>query len=185
MRFHLLSSAGTLALLCSMSADNPEAGANGSALPNTGAGAADPNAQPETAADGAQGAQQAQETAGAPKDATETADASQAPAPADVAPKPGDLVDGHFLDEDLKPIPLRTDGPTLKEWTDRGYAANAYPPAGYAVVTEEERAMVDAHDEADDAEDGDAPRDRRDPYQRLADLERRMAALEARTKHFV
>lgn len=27
---------------------------------------------------------------------------------------------------------LRLDGPTLKEWTDRGYPATSYPPAGYA-----------------------------------------------------
>lgn len=27
---------------------------------------------------------------------------------------------------------LRTDGPTLKEWTDAGYSAKAYPPQGYA-----------------------------------------------------
>jgi hypothetical protein len=27
---------------------------------------------------------------------------------------------------------LRTDGPTLQEWTAAGYPAKAYPPTGYA-----------------------------------------------------
>lgn len=30
------------------------------------------------------------------------------------------------------PVVLKTDGPTLAEWVAAGYAAEAYPPSGYA-----------------------------------------------------
>jgi hypothetical protein len=32
----------------------------------------------------------------------------------------------------VKPPTVRTDGPTLKQFTDAGYEAKHYPPAGYA-----------------------------------------------------
>lgn len=30
------------------------------------------------------------------------------------------------------PVVLKTDGPTLAEWVAAGYAAETYPPSGYA-----------------------------------------------------
>jgi hypothetical protein len=34
-----------------------------------------------------------------------------------------------------EPEAMRTDGPTLKEWVEAGYAAEAYPPTGYEPVS--------------------------------------------------
>lgn len=45
---------------------------------------------------------------------------------------------------EVKPVPLRTDGPTLKEYIAAGYKAENYPPEGYA-VKEEPPAEVTRH----------------------------------------
>lgn len=68
-----------------------------------------------------------------------------------------------------EPAPmLRMDGPTLEEFVAEGYDPAQYPPRGYAAVTADERARANPNA----------------PTSRLHQLEKRVAALEAKLKHF-
>lgn len=141
--------------------DTPEmnAGANGGAGAETGASGIPLSAEDQAALDAAK---LADDEAKAKAEA-EALEAKRLQDEADAKAEADRVAALNAKDEERPSLPLRKDGPTLKEWLAHGYREADYPPTGYAAVTDETK--------------------EKSPLDRLDDLEARVKIIENKIKH--